>query len=207
MNNTTLQILSFPDFVKLMDGTKSARFVSLVYKAKGTGEIAQHTILLNVKRNRCLQVDLNNLKTKLPTLSGVEAQACQELIDSITETLTTGQNSQYTKAGYYEAQGNGNVQVGAENNRCYIRGYVVKKKVLVEGTYKKVKSSAKTIAKNALRKELKNTKVREYLVTPENFFSARHSGKTIEVNAATATLEHLLNVPAIPLVTEEKVSV
>jgi hypothetical protein len=203
MLNTTsenqIDVLDFDSFVALMDGNKSARFVSLLYRAKGTGELARHTILLNVNRDRCLRVDLANLqKHRLTLKPGVEAQACDELIASITETLTTGQNSQYTKKGYYEGQGNGNVQVSVKRV-CYIRGYSVSKQVIEEGEYTVVKSAPKTIAKNKLRKTLKNTQIREFLITPENFKVARHDGKAIFVDASASGLSRLANLPPVTL--------
>ena len=200
MNITTasVSVLDFAAFVALMDGNKSARFVSLLYRAKESGELARHTVLLNVNRSRCLSVDLANLQAKLPTMEGVEKQACEELIASITETLTTGQNSKYTKAGYYDAQGNGNVQVSVKEI-CYVRGYVTGKEVLEAGTYKPVKSSAKTIAKNKIRKGLKNTRVREFIITPANFVMARHNGKAIVVDATKTSLNALANLPPVTL--------
>lgn len=198
LNNSSTAVLDFDGLVALLDGNKSARFVSLIYRAKESGELARHTILLNVNRNRCLKVDLANLQAKLPTLKGIEAQACQELIDSITETLTTGQNSQYTKKGYYEGQGNGNVQVSVESV-CYVRGYAVRKEVIEPGTYKTVKSAAKTIAKNELRKTLKNTKCRDFRITPENFLLARAEGKQIVIDATGTSLNKLANLPPVTL--------
>lgn len=192
------ETLNFSALVELLDGNMACRFVSLVYRAKESGELARHTILLNVNRNRCLKVDLANLQAKLPTLTGVESLACQELIASITETLTTGQNSQYTKAGYYEAQGNGNVQVSVKD-RCYIRGYSIRKDVIEAGTYKTVKSAPKTIAKNKLRKELKNTRIRDFCVTSDNFVMARHDGKSILIDASGTALNALRNLPPVTL--------
>lgn len=191
-------VLDFAAFVALMDGNKSARFVSLLYRAKESGEVARHTLLLNVNRSRCLKVDLANLTALRPTLNGIEAQACDELIASITETLTTGSNSQYTKRGYYTAEGNGNVQVSV-NDVCYIRGYSTGKEVITEGTYKKVNSSAKTLAKNKLRKTLKNTRVREFIVTPANFLMARHDGKAIVVDATGSNLNKLAGLPPVTI--------
>ena len=194
----SVAVLDFDAFVRLIDGNKSARFVSLLYRAKESGEVARHTILLNVNRTRCLKVDLANLQAKLPTLTGIEAQACDELIASITETLTTGSNSQYTKARYYTAEGNGNVQTSI-NSVCYIRGYSTGKEVITEGTYKKVNSSAKTLAKNKLRKTLKNTRVREFIVTPANFLMARHDGKAIVVDATGTSLNKLAGLPPVTI--------
>ena len=204
LNNTSTQtvlaaVANFSDFVALLDGNHSARFISLTYRAKETGELARHTILLNVDRNKCLKRDLAVLKRKQGRFADpIKNQACDELIASISETLTTGSNSQYTKAGYYTAQGAGNVQVSVKSE-CYIRGYAVKKDVLEKGTYKTVKSAAKTIAKNELRKELKNTRCRDFRITPENFVLARHDGKAIVVDATGSNLNKLAGLPPVTL--------
>jgi hypothetical protein len=197
-NTASVAVLDFSALVALLDGNKSARFVSLVYRAKETGELARHTLLLNVNRNRCLKVDLANLTALRPTLTGVPAQACDELIASITETLTTGENSQYTKAGYYAKEGNGNVLTSVKDV-CYVRGYSIRKEVIEAGTYKSVKSAPKTIAKNALRKTLKNTKIREFRITPENFKVARADGKAIIIDATASNLNHLASLPPVTL--------
>jgi hypothetical protein len=195
---SAVQVLNFAALVALLDGNKSCRLISLLYRAKESGELARHTIMLNIKRERCLKRDLVVLTAKLNALSGFAKQACQELIDSITETLTTGSNSQYTKTGYYERQGNGNVQVSVKEV-CYVRGYTLGKEVIEKGTYKTVKSAPKTIEKNKLRKELKNTRCREFLITAENFKLARHDGKIIVIDATSTSLNHLANLPPVAL--------
>jgi hypothetical protein len=191
-------VLDFTALVSLLDGNKSARFISLLYRAKESGEVARHTLLLNVKRERCLKVDLASLTALRPSLTGIEAQACDELVASITESLTTGSNKLYTKKGYYTAEGNGNVQVSVKDI-AYVRGYSIGKEVITEGTYKKVKSSDKTIAKNKLRKGLKNTRVREFVITPANFIMARHNGKSIEINALRTDFNSLAGLPPITI--------
>lgn len=197
-STTAPTVLSFNALVALLDGNKSARFISLVYRAKKTGELARHTILLNVNRRRALARDLAVLAARLPKLSGVEQVACEELIASITQSLTTGTNSQYTKTGYYTAEGNGNVQTSVKDE-CFIRGYSIGKEVLEPGEYKKVNSRPKTIAKNKLRKGLKNTRCREFKITPENFLMARAEGKAIVIDAAATKLDKLAGLPPVTL--------
>lgn len=191
---TNTDILSFDEFVRFMDGNKSSRFVSVVYKAKGTGEVARHTVLLNVDRNRCLKVDLANLQKLRPTLEGLDGQAADELIKSLTDSLS-GFNPRYTKHGYYEGQGNGNVQESVKSV-VYIRGMTVKKDVLVKGTYKEVKSKPLTLAKNNLSKEFKSSRVREFIVNPDNFKVARHNGKSLVVDLV-GDLEVAVNNPVV----------
>jgi hypothetical protein len=204
----SVQVLDFQGVVRLLDGSnKSAKFVSLVYRAKESGELARHTILLNARRTRMLSRDLALLKVKLPELTGFAKQACQELIDSITESITTGHNSLYTKPNYYQAQGQGNCQESVKNV-CYVRGYAVKKEVIEPGTYKTVNSSEKTKAKNKLRKLLKNTRCREFILNPDNFKIARAEGKHIIIDASNTkgigtceepSLTRLAKLPAIAM--------
>jgi hypothetical protein len=173
---------------KLVDqNTSSCRIVSVLYKkkgnggkgkSKGDGEISRQTVLLNVNRDNSLKRDLSVLKGILPTLvNPVEVQACQELITSIQNSLN-GFNPEYTKTGYYEGHGNGNVNVSVKDE-VYVRGYVIKKEVLVPGVYDPVKSNPKTLAKNKLRKQLKNTRCREFLVSSENLKSLSVNGNRI----------------------------
>ena len=196
LNNTLNAVANFAALVALLDGNKSCRFITLTYRAKESGELAKHTLMLNIKRDTMLKHDVAKLKALRPSLVGLEAQACDELITSMEKSLN-GTQDQYTKAGYYEAQGNGNVQVSVENV-CYVRGYTLGKKVLEAGKHKETKSSAKTIAKNKLRKGLKNTKCREFRITPENFVLARANGKEIEIDAS-ANLANLASLPPVTL--------
>lgn len=192
---TNTDVLNFDEFVNLMDGNKSARFVSLVYRSKESGELARHTILLNVDRKRCLKVDLQNLLNLRPTLTGIAAEAADELIKSLQDSIS-GYNPLYTKRGYYDGQGNGNVQVSVKDV-AYIRGFSVRKDVIVPGTYKEVKSRPKTIEKDKIRKTFKSSRVREFIVNPANFKSARHSGNTITVDATGANDTKLSDLPPV----------
>lgn len=196
-STAAVEVRDFDAFVQMLDGNKSARFVSLLYRSKESGELARHTILLNVNRRNSLARDLAILAQKLPSLTGIARQACEELIASITQSLTTGRNDQYTKAGYYEGQGNGNVQMSVKQV-AYVRGYSVRKEVIEKGTYKEVRSAAKTIEKNKLRKLLKNTRCREFIIKPENFIVARHDGKAIVIDAS-ANLSKLAGLPPVTL--------
>lgn len=199
-------VTDFDRFVKMIDGGLACRFVSLLYRASGTGELARHTILLNVKREKCLEKDLEILNKLRPTLSGVDLQACDELIKSIQASLS-GDNPEYTKKGYYSNHGErANVVVGAQG-QVAIRGYTVRKEVIEPGEYKSVKSAPKTIAKNKLRKQLRNTKIREFVVKPETFLSARHNGNTISIDATRpkSNLPALSKVDPVVIVDKSKV--
>jgi hypothetical protein len=196
-DGTGVNVMDFNAFVAMIDGNKSAKFVSLLYRAKGTGELARHCIMLNTNRNTMLKHDLAKLQNMRPNLSGWDAIACDELIASILKSLA-GVQDQYTKKDYYQSQGNGNVQVSVKAE-CYIRGYTIGKEVIEKGEYKNVKSSVKTLAKDALRKDLKNTRCREFIINPENFKVARHAGKAIIIDATGSNLNKLASLPPVTL--------
>ena len=167
--------------------TSSCRIVSVIYKkkgnggkgkSKGDGEVSRQTILLNVNRDNSLKRDLSVLNGLLSTLDGVDKEACEELIKSIQSSLD-GYNPQYTKHGYYDGHGNGNVQTSDTSGSVYVKGYCIKKEVLVPGVYDEVKSRPKTISKNKLRKQLKNTRFREFIVTPDNLKSLSVNGRIL----------------------------
>jgi len=192
-----VEVLDFDALVKLLDGNKSARFASLLYRTKGTGELAQYTILLNAKYDRCLRADVAKLEAMLPTLAGVDKQAAEELLQSKLASLN-GTQTGYTKAGYFEAQGNGNVQVSVKRV-AYVRGFRVSKKVIEAGTYKTVKSAAKTIAKNKIRKDLKSDRCREWIISEENLRHARHEGRTLVIDATNTGLNRAADLPPVTL--------
>lgn len=155
-----------------------ARFASFTYTAKGTGEVARHTVALGVDIARAYRRDIAVLEAKRPSLQGVELQACDELLASLRESLTVGigNNSAYTCAGVYEPVCKG-VKVHGETGELHVFGFTRQKAVLTAGEYKKVNSSAKTLAKNALRKSLKSGKFRQFVLSEVSV--AKMNGKTL----------------------------
>lgn len=211
---STVKTLDFASLVSLLDGNNCCRFISLLYRAKGTGELARHTLMLNVKRENCLKDDLAHLQAQLPKLQAehikcvllgkgaataeIAVQACQELIESIQDSLA-GNNPRYTKTGYYENQGNKRNAKVSVKDVCYVQGYSIGKIVIEPGEYKKVNSAALTIAKEKLRKQLRNTRIREFILKEENFVMANRDGKTLVIDASGSALNKLVNLPPVTL--------
>lgn len=158
-----------------------ARFVSVLYTAKESGEIARHTVNVGVSIEKAYRRDLAVLKGKRATLEGIDLVACDELIASLSESLTVGigNNSAYTCAGVYEPLARG-MKLHTEKGALHLFGFTVGKDVIVPGTYKKVNSSAKTIAKNALRRTLKSGKFRQFAVS--ELESVAMNGRTLALS-------------------------
>ena len=141
-----------------------ARFASLVYTAKGSGEIARHTVCLGVSIANAYRRDIAILSAKRDSLAGVALVACDELLASLRESLTVGigKNSAYTCAGVYETAG---VKLHVENSELHVYGFTIGKEIIAKGEHKAVNSSAKTIAKNALRRGMKSGKFRQFAIS------------------------------------------
>ena len=156
-----------------------ARFASLTYTAKGTGEKAIHSLVLGVNVERAYRRDLKILRAKGRELrrGTVDRVACAELLRSLRESLRKGlgNNSAYTCQGVYESLSRG-IKRHIETGEIHVTGFTVGKRVIEPGTYKDVKSSPKTLAKNRLRCALKSGKFRQFAFP--NLEGARLEGKT-----------------------------
>ncbi len=141
------------------------RLACLTYESKGSGEIARHTIALGVSLENAYRKDLATLEGKRPALEGIKAVACDEMIASLKNSLEKGigENDNYTNKDTYIHIAPG-VKLHEEAGKLHIYGFTVRKETIVEGTFKKVDSNAKTLAKKELQKGLKTSKFRQFAV-------------------------------------------
>lgn len=163
-----------------------ARFVGLTYTNEN-GEKSRYRLIMGINLVSLYKSDLRTLKALRPKLDGVKATACDELIASVTESLTKGigNNSAYTLKGYYTPiTPNGEVKLHVSETgetHLYIRGYVLSKNVLVKGTYPHVNSAPKTLAKKEIEKTLKRGKIRTFKVNVNVLEGIRMNGMDIEI--------------------------
>jgi len=167
----------------LPNGGNNVKFVSFTYRAKGSGELARHTVLLNASKENAYKSDLLALKELLPTLDDdLKTEACQAIIKSVENSLEKGigNNDNYTQANTWSFPIEGlPFAYDAEKNTWQIRGRHIQKKVLEEGVYKVVKSRPLTLAKKAIEKAIdsKRSTFRSYSVS--ELSSAKIDGETL----------------------------
>ena len=170
------------DLQKIIESaiSKGCRFISILYRAKGTGELAKHTILLGATLENAYRKDIFNLKRM--EFEGIKEVARLELLKSLEHSLDVGigNNAAYTQKGKHESKAKG-LRMDKESGICQIYGLQMRKIVIEKGVYKSVRSSDKTIAKNAIRKGLRSGKFRPYCVEAENLQSAKMNGRTLEL--------------------------
>lgn len=185
LKNTTLA----SSLVHAVEDTRrtGARFVGLTYTNEN-GEKSKYRLIMGINLVSLYKADLRTLKKLHPSLEGVKAIACDELIDSIENSLTKGigNNDAYTLKGYYtQITPNGEVKLHVNEvneTHLYIRGYVLSKTVLVKGTYPTVRSSEKTLAKREIEKSLKRGRIRTFKINVAVLEGIRMNGMEIEIN-------------------------
>jgi len=177
--NAPLNLVPAVQLIAAIGGIEGCRFASLTYTAKESGETARHTVLLGFNYRTAVEKSLLELEISFPSLSGIEAVAAEELIESFRKTLNGTQDA-YTKADIYADTAVPGLKVNTNDNSLQLFGLVQSKVVLVPGVHKVVKSADKTIAKNKLRKSLPIGKFREYALDSGAIRTARVNGEVIE---------------------------
>jgi hypothetical protein len=163
------------------------RFVGLTYTNEN-GETSRYNLIMGANLESLYKSDLRTLEALRPSLTGIKAVACDEIIASIRNSLAKGigNNDAYTLKGYYTpVTKNGEVKLHqAETGEkfLYIRGYIRQKTTLVKGTYKSVNSSEKTLAKKEIEKSLRRGKIRTFKINVNALHSVRMNGMSMEIN-------------------------
>jgi hypothetical protein len=183
------------ELIKAFNAEKGAKFVSFTYTNK-FGEVASRTIQINTIYENALRKDLDIIPNveyiendKYDKATFITAQA--ELLKSAKMSLgiddgsankedkekhsnrSNGQTDAYVKIA-------NNIKYNIENGQIHIFAKEVRKTVLTEGVYPEVKKQKKTIAKDDIRKHMKSSKYRNYIVTEVQ--TIRLNGDTIEIS-------------------------
>ena len=170
------------EFVDTLENAlkNGCRFCSFMYRAKGTGETAIYTVNLGIDLLTAYKRDRNvlaNLK-----LNGLSDIARNELVASLDDSLThgLGANKNYTAKGAFKFLGKG-ARLHLADNQLHLTGYLINKKVVQEGQYKKINSSPKTLAKIALGKKMKCRKFRDFIFDPRHIAGLKINNRVLEI--------------------------
>lgn len=160
----------FEQFAQL----KGAKFVGINGYTNSNGEVSNQIINCNVNIENAKKKDLETLKNfpasklneiakKVGATKEEALKAIEELIVSAERNLSsdnrTAQSIAQTEA--YTQLGKG-IKFHNETGDLYISGFANNKTVLVEGEYKKVNSSPKTLVKKEVNKGLRMYKFRSF---------------------------------------------
>ena len=181
-------------FINKFKSLNGVQFISINnYLSKTSGEVANHIINVNLSVMNAKQSDLSALKSctdaDLKKISRLTAIAVDVLKIGLSEMLTSAEKncSENLEDRTAQSQGQTNayfnitpaIRVHLETFEVHVFGQHISKKVLVEGEYKPVNSSPKTLGKKAITKyfDLKAPKFRDFLLG--NISHLKVAGDTI----------------------------
>ena len=149
----------------------SSTFLSLrEYRSATTGEVADHQIVFHMSYGNALERSLDILEG-FPPGEGLEAQAREELIASYRKSLDKVRGEPLEVIGeHYDRvlDGEGNHLRGVKMHRgsgeLHLFGMHLRKRVIVPGVYKEVKSRPLTLAKDKLRAGLPVERFRQFVI-------------------------------------------
>jgi len=187
--------MNIRNFMNEFNNSKGAKFVSFTYTNK-FGETAKRLIQINTIYENALKKDLEII----PNVEYVEndnydkatfitAQA--ELMKSAKMSLginddTMNKTDKEKHSNRSEGQKNAYIQIAKnikyniEKQQLHIFAKEVRKTILVEGEYPTTNKRAKTKAKDFIKKSMKSSKYRNYIITSVG--TIKLNGDTIELD-------------------------
>lgn len=173
---------------------KGAKLIGVNGYTNSGGEISNQVINTNISVENAKVKDLETLKifpasqlleiaTKVGATKEVAMQAVEELIvaseKNLSKDLEERTNQSKAQTDAYTSFGNG-LKFHNETGDLFITGFAHSKKVLVEGEYKKVNSSPKTLVKKEVSRTLRMAKFRSLKIS--------NIGNSLNVTGSTVQL-------------------
>jgi hypothetical protein len=173
--------------------SQAARFVSVTYRSKESGEVARHTLIIGASYLKRLEAGILSLslwtpEDKAELIKGdiclpVINKAIEELAASFQNSLDNAKqgkfNDNYTKAETYVPICTG-MKENVNDGSLEIWGWQHAKAVITPGVFKTVKSRPLTLAKEAIRRKL-GLKFRTLCVDMGNLVGVKLNGEIIEL--------------------------
>jgi hypothetical protein len=184
-------------FIDKFRNLKGAKFISINnYLSKESGELANHTINVNISVQEAKRKDFESLKSitdkDLKDIATASNIAVDVLKTSLAEMLVSAEKNLSEKLSDRTAQSQAQtcayidlapgVKLHPETLAIHIFGMAIKKEILVKGEYKSVNSSPKTLGKSAITKhlDLRAGKFRNFILA--NADNLKVSGTPIEID-------------------------
>lgn len=164
--------------------TKGCKFMSFLYQSKGTGEVSKYQINFGIDYHNACEHDKAALEAYTPN-GELEITAKDEMLQSLTETLTEGVSQSYTQKDTFESIGKG-IRQHKETGEIYLYGFVQSKEQIEPPTTlkKEVKSRPLTLAKKTIEKAcgFKRNKFGQFILNPSNIGGVSVCGDVIELH-------------------------
>lgn len=169
--------------IEQLEKMNGAKFVSVTYTAKSSGETARYTFQMGVDYSEVCRRDITELQIRLNNAKGIEAFVIHDMIKSLEESIKAREEGRehvdYTKKGLYRQICPG-VKVSLNDGTFEIGGFQHTRKVLIPGVHKQTKhKSEETALKAELRKSLKVGKFRTLCIDPGLIHGVKLNGEEI----------------------------
>jgi hypothetical protein len=170
---------------QLREATESGcKFLSFLYQTKGTGEVAKYQINFGIDYREACKNDREALIAYTPQ-NEVEAEAKEQMLKSLNETIDKGVSSSYTQKDTFVHIGKG-LKQHKETGELYIHGFLHnKEQVEPPINPKKVPNSSQlTLTKNKMKKDLsfKRERFAHFILNPSNIGGIKVCGEVVELH-------------------------
>lgn len=169
--------------IEQLEKMQGAKFVSLTYTAKKSGETSRYTFRMGVDYASVCQDDITELEIQLRDATGIRKFVIEAQIASLKESILARQegreHADYTKAGVYRQICPG-VKLNLNDNTLEVGGFQHSRKVLVAGEHKPTNyRSEETRLKAEIRKGLKVGKFRTLALDEGQIHGVKLNGEEI----------------------------
>ena len=177
--------MNVTDFLSLMNTPRKNKvtFANITYRSKGDNKLAKYVCLLGVSTENTYDSDIEELESAVSVMNGIEKTAAEELLKSRKESKEkgVGNNPLFTLKDTVSPTNVKGVSIHNTTGEIYLTVQTLSSTTIEEGTPKKVvNSSPKTIAKNKIRKGLKSSRIRTFIIGKIN--RAAFNGEVLEVD-------------------------
>lgn len=171
---------------------KGCTFISFLYVTKKDGETARYTLNFGVDNKAACEHDKAVLEAYQPQ-NELEAQAKEEMLASLTQTLTNGVSDSYTHAAQNKANGQDTydsisrgIKLHKEDGTIHLSGFIQQKEQVAPPTNPKkpVQHKPLTLAKNHIKKVcgFKRLPWGQFILSPENIAGIKVKGDLIQLH-------------------------
>lgn len=161
-----------------LQNTSSAQFCYLRYTNEAK-ETSTYKLLLNTNFMKMYEDDLQTLEN-MTVSTEIEKQAKEELVKSVQKAIDTEfqheKNPTKNMTTIHKS-----IKFHDEKDEMYLHCVSLEKKIHVPGEYKTVNSSEKTIVKNKIKKNLKQSKIRFFRINLNQIERIATNGKRIVI--------------------------
>jgi hypothetical protein len=166
INKSTIALKVITNLTKVLAKSPTGvSFVSIKGYTNSYGEVSNNLVNVGASLTNAKAKDIETLQSlDVTTLNGDSILLEKARVELINSFITPNENRSNGQIEAYTIVAKG-IKVHNESGEIYVFGLRNTKSILTEGNYPIVNSKPLTIAKNAIRKNLKSSKFTQYKIS------------------------------------------